>query len=419
MGKWLVAAAVTMSVVLLGGGIASVRADPSAPADTPDTEEVAPPDLAGRIAEGLADPLGDRLGETLRQTFTSLFPPVWRDPESAAATVGLGAANSLTHTLQAPMAWAWHWMLSVPDSIQPDPGSEVDRAFAAVPGGSVVRDFFVPSRANLALRAMWERTRDLALNASTPLVSLVVAIFVGFALYKVFVGAPVDLRAFAGQTAVAIGFALASYVMVESLLQLNNLLVQAFIAVGGDAINRQSPLELYQRWGWDEAGTTGVFEGIWINLFRTLLYLVLLVEVALLALKFALRLIWIWVLVVAAPIVMVLSLLPFARGLMDAWVKRVAQVVFEKAAIVFGLVVVFGVIAAQPPSLLSIAMLIVSLGVVLQFPRWLMAGLAQLPSITPQSVWGRGVHHYITARSLLRDARTVRGGRGVMRGPGQ
>ena len=59
---------------------------------------------------------------------------------------------------------------------------------------------------------------------------------------------------------------------------------------------------------------------------------------------------------------MVLSLMPFARGLMDAWVKRVAQVVFEKAAIVFGLVVVFGIIAAQPPSLLSIAMLIVSPG---------------------------------------------------------
>ena len=42
---------------------------------------------------------------------------------------------------------------------------------------------------------MWERTRDLALNANTPLVSLVVAIVVGFALFKVFVGAPIDLRA--------------------------------------------------------------------------------------------------------------------------------------------------------------------------------------------------------------------------------
>jgi len=112
---------------------------------------------------------------------------------------------------------------------------------------------------------------------------------------------------------------------------------------------------------------------------------------------------------VAAPLVMVLSLLPFARGLMDAWVKRVAHVVFEKAAIVFGLVVVFGIIAAQPPSLLSIAMLIVSLGVVLQFPRWLMAGMSQLPTITPQSVWGRGVHHYVAVRNLVRDARVVRG----------
>ena len=68
-----------------------------------------------------------------------------------------------------------------------------------------------PSKANQALRDMWERTRDLALNASTPLVSLVVAIFVGFALYKVFVGTPVDLRAFAGQTVIAVGFALGSY----------------------------------------------------------------------------------------------------------------------------------------------------------------------------------------------------------------
>ena len=177
---------------------------------------------------------------------------------------------------------------------------------------------------------MWERTRDLALNANTPLVSLVVAIVVGFALFKVFMGAPIDLRALAGQTVVAVGFALASYTMVEALLQLNNLLVQAFVSLGGDAINRDSPLELYQRWGWGESVTAGVFEGIWVNLFRTLLYLILLIEVALLALKFALRLIWIWVLVVAAPIVMVLSLLPFARGLMDAWVKRVAQVVFER-----------------------------------------------------------------------------------------
>ncbi|MDE2903011.1 MAG: hypothetical protein OXP73_08270 [Chloroflexota bacterium] len=159
---------------------------------------------------------------------------------------------------------------------------------------------------------------------------MVVAIVVGFALFKVFMGAPIDLRALAGQTVVAVGFALASYTMVEALLQLNNLLVQAFVSLGGDAINRDSPLELYQRWGWGESVTAGVFEGIWVNLFRTLLYLILLIEVALLALKFALRLIWIWVLVVAAPIVMVLSLLPFARGLMDAWVKRVAQVVFER-----------------------------------------------------------------------------------------
>ena len=419
MKGWLIKAAVSLTIVLLGSVPAPVLADTSSTADAGATEDVAPADMVGRIADDLADPLGDRLGEMLRETFTSLFAPAWRDPESAAATVSLGAADSLTHTLQAPMAWAWRWMLTVPDSIQPAPDGELDRAFAAVPGGTMLRDFFVPSKANQALRAMWERTRDLALNANTPLVSLVVAIFVGFALYKVFVGATVDLRAFAGQTVVAVGFALASYVMVEALLQLNNLLVQAFITLGGDAIDRDSPIELYRRWGWGESVTAGVFEGIWINLFRTLLYLILLLEVALLALKFALRLIWIWVLVVAAPIVMVLSLLPFARGLMDAWVKRVAQVIFEKAAIVFGLVVVFGIISAQPPSLLSIAMLIVSLGVVLQFPRWLMAGLVQLPSITPQSVWGRGVHHYLAVRNLVRDTRTVRGAGGVLRGPGR
>ena len=215
------------------------------------------------------------------------------------------------------------------------------------------------------------------------------------------------------------GFALGSYAIVEALLQLNNLLVQVFVSLGGDVINRDSPLEIYQRWGWGESASAGAIEGVWISLFRTVLYLILLVEVAVLALKFALRLIWIWVLVVAAPIVMALSLLPFARGLMDAWVKRVAQVVFEKAAIVFGLVVVFGIIAAQPPSVLSIAMLVVSLGVVLQFPRWLMAGLAQLPSITPQSVWGRGVHQYLTVRNLVRDARSARGAGAVLRGPGR
>ncbi len=392
--RWLIAAALGLATVLVLCLAVPAAGQTPGDVDAPAADDMAPPDSAGDIADELAEPLADRLGEALRETLASLFPPVWRDPGAAAATASLGATTSLTHQLHAPLAWAWRWMLTVPDSIQPDSGGAMDRAFAGVPGGAVLKDFFVPSKANQALRAMWERTRDLALNAQTPLISLVVAVFVGFALYKVFMGAPVDLRAFAGQTVVAVGFALASYVMVEALLQLNNLLVQAFVALGGDVIDGDSPLELFERWGWGTAGTGGVFAGLWTSLFRTLLYLVLLLEVVLLAMKFALRLIWIWVLVVAAPLVMVLSLLPFARGLMDAWVKRVAQVVFEKAAIVFGLVVVFGIIAAQPPSLLSIAMLIVSLGVVLQFPRWLMAGMSQLPAITPQSVWGRGVHHY-------------------------
>ena len=414
---WPIALVLGLAGLLIGGAGVPVLADTPTATDTDEPSAVTSADVTGRIADDLADSLGDHLGETLREALNSLFPPVWRHPESAAATASLGATNSLTHMLQAPMAWAWTWMLTVPDSIEPVPGGELDRSFAAVPGGTALRDFFVPSKANQALRDMWERTRDLSLNASTPLVSLVVAIFVGFALYKVFVGAPVDLRAFAGQTVIAVGFALGSYSLVEALLQLNNLLVQAFVALGGDAINRDSPLELYQRWGWGESAGAGVLEGLWSDLFRTLLYLVLLLEVALLALKFALRLIWIWVLVVAAPIIMVLSLLPFARGLMDAWVKRVAQVVFEKAAIVFGLVVVFGIVAAQPPSILSIATLIVSLGVVLQFPRWLMAGLAELPAITPQSVWGRSVHHYLTVRNLVRDARVVPRSAGGLRGP--
>ena len=417
--RWLIAAALGLATVLILCLAVPASGQTPGDVDAPAADDLAPPDSTGDIADDLAEPLADRLGEALRETLESLFPPVWRDPGAAAATASLGATTSLTHQLHAPLAWAWRWMLTVPDSIQPDSGGAMDRAFAGVPGGAVLKDFFVPSKANQALRVMWERTRDLALNAQTPLISLVVVIFVGFALYKVFMGAPVDLRAFAGQTVVAVGFALASYVIVEAMLQLNNLLVQAFVVLGGDVIDGDSPLELFERWGWGTAGTGGVFAGLWTSLFRTLLYLILLLEVVLLALKFALRLIWIWVLVVAAPLVMVLSLLPFARGLMDAWVKRVAHVVFEKAAIVFGLVVVFGIIAAQPPSLLSIAMLIVSLGVVLQFPRWLMAGMAQLPAITPQSVWGRGVHHYVAVRNLVRDARTARGAGTVVRRPGR
>ena len=418
--RWLIAAALGLATVLALCLAVPASGQTPGDVDAPAADDLAQSDSAGDVADDLAEPLADRLGEALRETLASLFPPVWRDPGAAAATASLGATTSLTHQLHAPLAWAWRWMLTVPDSIQPDSGGAMDRAFAGVPGGAVLKDFFVPSKANQALRTMWERTRDLALNAQTPLISLVVAIFVGFALYKVFMGAPVDLRAFAGQTVVAVGFALASYVIVEAMLQLNNLLVQAFVALGGDVIDGDSPLELFERWGWGTAGTGGVFAGLWTSLFRTLLYLILLLEVVLLAMKFALRLIWIWVLVVAAPLVMVLSLLPFARGLMDAWVKRVAQVVFEKAAIVFGLVVVFGIIAAQPPSLLSIAMLIVSLGVVLQFPRWLMAGMSQLPAITPQSVWGRGVHHYLAVRNLVRDARTVRGvGTAPRRPPGR
>ncbi len=419
MRAWLIAAVMALAAALAAGVVAPALADTPGTAGGTIADDAAPSELAGGIADGLAGPLADRLGEVLRQTLTSLFPPAWRNPEAAAASVSLGAGTALTQALHEPLAWAWQWMLTVPDSIQPDPGSAADRAFAAVPGGTALKDFFVPSKANQALRAMWERTRDLALNARTPLISLVVAVFVGFALYKVFMGQPVDIRAFAGQTVVAVGFALGSYVMVEALLQLNNLLVQAFVALGGDAIGAASPLELFRRWNWGATVASGLLEGLWLNVFRTLLYLILVLEVVLLAGKFALRLIWIWVLVVAAPLVMVLSLLPFARGLMDAWVKRIAQVVFEKAAIVFGLVVVFGIIAAQPPSLLSIALLIVSLFVVLQFPRWLMAGLAQLPAITPQSVWGRGVHHYVAARNLVRGARAARGAGGALRGLGR
>ena len=417
--RWVISAALGLATVLALCLAVPASGQTPGDVDEPVADELAQPDSTGDIAGDLAEPLADRLGEALRETLESLFPPVWRDPGSVAATASLGATTSLAEVLHAPLAWAWRWMLTVPDSIQPDSGGAMDRAFADVPGGSAVKDFFIPSKANQALRVIWERTRDLALNAQTPLISLVVVIFVGYALYKVFMGAPVDLRAFAGQTVVAVGFALASYVIVEALLQLNNLLVQAFVALGGDVIDGDSPLELFERWGWGTAGTGGVFAGLWTSLFRTLLYLILLLEVVLLAMKFALRLIWIWVLVVAAPLVMVLSLLPFARGLMDAWVKRVAHVVFEKAAIVFGLVVVFGIIAAQPPSLLSIAMLIVSLGVVLQFPRWLMAGMSQLPAITPQSVWGRGVHHYVAVRNLVRDSRTARAAATALRRPGR
>ena len=142
----------------------------------------------------------------------------------------------------------------MPDSIEPESGGAMDRAFAAVPGGSAVKDFFIPSKANQALRAMWERTRDLALNARTPLISLVVAIFVGFALYKVFMGAPVDLRAFAGQTVVAVGFALASYVIVEAMLQLNNLLVQAFRGAWGRCHRRRQPTRTLRTLGLGHRG---------------------------------------------------------------------------------------------------------------------------------------------------------------------
>ena len=281
--RWLIAAALGLATALILCLAVPAAGQTPGDVDAPAADDMAPPDSAGDIADDLTEPLADRLGEALRETLESLFPPVWRDPGAAAATASLGATTSLTHQLHAPLAWAWRWMLTVPDSIQPDSGGAMDRAFAGVPGGAVLKDFFVPSKANQALRTMWERTRDLALNAQTPLISLVVAIFVGFALYKVFMGAPVDLRAFAGQTVVAVGFALASYVMVEALLQLNNLLVQTFVALGGDVIDGDSPLELFERWGWGTAGTGGVFAGLWTSLFRTLLYLVLLLEVVLLA----------------------------------------------------------------------------------------------------------------------------------------
>ena len=205
MRGWIIAAAVVAAMVLAGGDAPTARADASASNDSEPAVEDSPSDLGGRIADALAGPVGDRLVETIRETLHALFSPEWRDPEAAVASVSFRATTSLTQTLQAPMAWAWRWMLTVPDSIQPDPGGEVDRAFAAIPGGSVLHDFFVPSKANQALRSMWERTRDLALNAQTPLVSLVVAIAVGFALYKVFMGAPVDLRALAGQTVIGCG----------------------------------------------------------------------------------------------------------------------------------------------------------------------------------------------------------------------
>lgn len=104
MCRWLVAAVLGLATVLVCCLPAPVLADTPATADTTTPGDTVSSDSADDIADELTEPLADRLGETLRVTLTSLFPPVWRDPGSVAATASLGATTSLTQALHAPLA---------------------------------------------------------------------------------------------------------------------------------------------------------------------------------------------------------------------------------------------------------------------------------------------------------------------------
>ena len=316
----------------------------------------------------------------------------WRNPQAAAAAIGSGMVAELTQLISGPLNWVWRWLFLVPDAIDPARAGEVDAALARIAPVGVSGPIFDGRGAAEAVEQAWQKSRRIALSAQQPYLGLVLGAFVLWSLAMLFLGRPVDLAAAMGRLAVALIGGLASFQFVDMLLRADDLLVLLFSQIGAGQILLSTPSELIAGWQGDSqaAGLAdlggALLEGVWYGLFRSFLQLLLLFGLAAIAMRLLLRLVWIWALTVAAPLVLTLAVFPPARQLPAIWLKRLLRVVFEKAAMVLGLSVSFAVIGLQPPGLLSLVLAIAALFVAQAFPGLLLDSLASAAGPSGQSV---------------------------------
>ncbi len=343
-----------------------------------------------------------------------LLPLPFTDPGAAAAAAGAGLVDELTRVISGPLDWVWSYLFLVPDAIDPERAGQVDAALAEIAPAGLSAPIYSGRGAALAVRAAWERSRELALSARLPFLGLVMGAFAIWSLAMLFLGRPVDIPAAAGRLAVALIGSLASYQFVDALLRANDLLVILFARIGTEELLLGTPRELIADWRWgsdpdslfDLSGA--LLQGVWYGVFRAFLQLLLLLGMLGIAVRLLVRLVWIWALTVIAPLVLTLAILPPAAHLPQLWLRRLLRAVFEKSALVLGLSVSFSVIALQPPGLMSVLLAIVALFVVQALPGFLRDAVAGAGAHGGQAVLGRlatPASGLQTARQIWRRAR--------------
>ena len=332
----------------------------------------------------LAQDPGDGSPDSVRapQNPVDLLPLEWADPGAAAAAAGTALVGELTGVISGPLEWVWTYLFLVPDAIDPTRADQVDAALARIAPAGLSDPIFSGRGAALAVRQAWERSRELALSSRMPFLGLVLGGFAIWALAMLFLGRPVDISAAAGRLGIALIGSLASYQFVDAMLRVNDLLVLLFARIGSPDALLGTPQQLINTWNWGEDANSlvdlggALLQGVWFGLFRAFLQLLLLLGMAGIAIRLLVRLVWIWVLTVVAPLVLTLAILPPAARLPQLWLARLLRTVFEKSALVLGLSVSFSVIALQPPGLLSVVLAIVALFVAQALPGFLLDAIA-------------------------------------------
>ena len=342
------------------------------------------------------------------------LPLPWQDPGTAAAAAGAALVDELTRAISGPLDWVWAYLFLVPDAIDPDRAAQVDAALARIAPAGLSDPIFSGRGAALAVHAAWERSRDLALSARLPFLGLVLGAFAVWALAMLFLGRPVDIPAAAGRLAIALIGSLASYQFVDAMLRANDLLVVLFARIGSEDVLLGTPRELIATWRWGSEPDSlfdlggALLQGVWYGIFRSFLQLLLLLGMLGIAVRLLVRLVWIWVLTVIAPLVLTLAVLPPAARLPQIWLRRLLRTVFEKSALVLGLSVSFSVIALQPPGLMSVLLAIVALFAAQALPGFLLDAVTGAGAQGGQAVLGRlaaPASGFQTARQILRRAR--------------
>lgn len=322
------------------------------------------------------------------------LPLPWPDPGAAAAAAGAGLVGDLTRVISGPLDWAWAYLFLVPDAIDPARADQVDAALAKIAPAGLGEPIFSGRGAAVAVRAAWERSRELALSSRLPFLGLVLGGFAAWALTMLFLGRPVDVAAAAGRLGIALLGSLASYQFVDAMLLVNDTLVQLFARIGSPDVLLGSPRQLIEDWQWGADADSlvdlggALLQGAWFGLFRAFLQLLLLIGMAGIAVRLLVRLVWIWALTVVAPLVLTLAVLPPAARLPQLWLSRLLRTIFEKSALVLGLSVSFSVIALQPPGLMSVVLAIAALFVSQALPGFLLDAVAGAGSQGGRAILG-------------------------------